>query len=143
MTATSKLKAHDDGRQSVQDVVPSRDLHPQRSQALPFNGNIKGSPFGVHLHVRRAHLRGRFDPVGDDPARQARELVADVQIIQAGDYATVKRHAPGILNKSIADPVETAPIIQMVVINIGNNGPFRRVLEKGTIAFICFNYQQI
>ena len=72
-----------------------------------------------------------IQPIGDDAAANAWESArSNVRIIVAPDNdASVKGHVIGILHKGIGDFVESPVVVEVIIVNIGDDRQRRREFE--------------
>ena len=138
LRAHTQMERYGHRRQSIRDIVITRH----------WQGAIGNHPAIAQRHVKisRPILIGKIDsphiglgiePVGHDPAiGNATNQSLHFGVICVADSQTIKWDIMHKFEEALAQIVETAPMLHMLGINIGNHGYGRRQAIECAVTFI-------
>ena len=141
LRAHTQMQRHGHRRQSIRDIVIARH----------WQGAIGNHPAIAQRHIKKRrtlfigeidspHIRLGVEPIGHDPAiGNATDQSLHFGVISVADNQTIKWDIMHKFEEALAQIVETAPMLHMLRIDIGDHGNGRGQAIECPVTFICLN----
>ena len=146
------LDAHGNSREGVEKIVMSRHLKlepPQRCdrrhsvtavEALHHGGRDR---HGSKCHVESRDIGRLGHAVRDHATCHLSDCTRHVLVICAAHHRAIEGHSVGEVDERLAKIVETAVVLQVLVVDVGNNSYRRKQLQERPIALVGFHDHQL
>ena len=115
----------DDGRERVEHVVPAGQIEAHAAEIFSFMQNGEVNARAVHLDLARAVVRLMVDGVGDDLAAERLSDVSHVLVVKAQDGVAAGLYVFQKFAKCLANVRERAIVIEMIVLDVRDDGDVR------------------
>ena len=131
-------KADGDGGKGIADIVTAGQGDMNRSQFLvmPHQG-IETAP-AVNPDMTGLKVGAGMQAIGEHPAGKAGQQRPDMGIVQAGHQEAVGLDLMNKFGENFQDVVQVPVMVQVVSIDIGDNGHVGVEDQEGAVAFIGF-----
>ena len=136
-----ELEPDGGGGQAVQDRGAARLLQVDGAgQAAPDAQLVAGpvlgdgDPFGRNLGIGR-------EPVGDDPAADARQQRAHVLAVDADDRSPVERSHVDETQEGVEEVVHPFVGVEMLAVDSGDHRQHRQQPQEGAVGFVGLRHQ--
>src|SRR5206468_4327564 len=125
-----ELEAHADGRQSVEDVVASRELKRALAEEAPALEDLEAARHPTEGEPACDEVSARLEAVRDDALLDPRNQHLDVGLVEAEDRGAVEGYLVDELDERLADRLEGAVVVEMLGVDRGDDRDRRRELQE-------------
>src|SRR5712671_5052396 len=131
------------GGGGVAYIVDARRMEElENAEVIAFVGQAKFAAQSFELDVADDEIGLAGRAVSDDGALYAGNDGLHVGLVEAENRRAIKGHAIDELHEGVLNVFERGILIEMFPVDGGDHRHHGRQAQKGTVAFVCFDYEK-